>query len=136
MASPSHPRGLPASSAFGHLCVFILRSNTKRTCAILIFLTFIDSLLAQPLDHYLKSRHTCGVQLRHCAYTFEVQFPAIPPNSARIESPRATMSLSKPVVNDVRYKGWHRWEVMHAAFEAPVCGSKHEGGDSILRLSQ
>jgi hypothetical protein len=78
---------------------------------------------------------TCGVQLRRCAYTFEGQFSAIPPNSARIESPSATMSPSKPVVNDVRHKEWYRREVM-AAFEAPVCGSKHEGGDSILRRSQ
>lgn len=72
----------------------------------------------------------------HCAYTFKGQFSAIPPNSARIESPSATMSLSKPVVNDVRHEEWYRREVMHAAFEAPVCGSKHERRDSILRRSQ
>ena len=92
-------------------------------------------LLAQPLDHYLKNRHTCGVQLRHCAYSFEGQLSAIPPNSARIESPSATMSPSKQVVNDVRHKERYRREVMHAAFEAPVCGPKHERGYSLLRRS-
>jgi hypothetical protein len=46
------------------------------------------------------------------------------------------MSPSKQVMNDVRHKEWYRREVMHAAFEAPVCGSKYEGGDSILRQGQ
>ena len=67
---------------------------------------------------------------------FEGQFSTISPNRARIESPSATISLSKPVVNDIRHKEWDRREVMHAAFKAPVCGSKHDGGDSILIKSQ
>ena len=64
---------------------------------------------------------------------FEGQFSAIPPHRTRIESPSATMSTSKPVVNDVRHKDWHSREIMHATFEAPVRGSKHEGADPILR---
>jgi len=46
------------------------------------------------------------------------------------------MSLSEPVVNDVRHKEWYGREVVHAAFEAPVCGSKHERRDSVLGRSQ
>lgn len=76
------------------------------------------------------------VQLRLCAYTFEGQFSAIPPNSARIESPSAPMSPSKPVVNDIRHKERHRREIMHAALEASVCSFKRKGLDSILRQSQ
>ena len=38
------------------------------------------------------------------------------------------MSLSKPVVNEVKHKEWYRREVMRTAFEARVCDSKHEGG--------
>ena len=64
---------------------------------------------------------------------FEVQFSTIPPNRARIKLPSATMSPRKPVVNDVGHKERYGWEVMHAAFKAPICGSKHERGDSILR---
>lgn len=120
----------------GHLHVSILCSSTKRTCDILILQPNVGPLLAQPPDHYLVNRHTCGVQLKLCAFTFEGQFSGIPPNSARIESPNATMSLSKPVVDDIRHKEWYRREVMHAAFEAPVCRPKHERADSILRRSQ
>jgi hypothetical protein len=42
------------------------------------------------------------------------------------------MSPGKPIVNDVGHKERYRWEVMHAAFEGPVCGSKYERADSIL----
>ncbi len=67
---------------------------------------------------------------------FEGQCSGVPPNSAWIESPNATMLPSKQVVNDVRHKEWYSREVVHAAFKASVCRSKHEGGDSILRQSQ
>src|SRR3954469_14251191 len=76
--------------------------------------------------------HVCGVQLSRCDFTFESQISAIPPNSARVESPNATMSLAKHVVNDIRHKKWYRGEVMHATLEASVRGSEHERGDSIL----
>ena len=89
-----------------------------------------DHILEEPAHVWSAIKALCLL------YTFEGQFPGIPPNSARVESPSATMSLSKPVVNDIRHKEWYRREVMHAAFEAPVCRSKHEGGDSILRRSQ
>lgn len=46
------------------------------------------------------------------------------------------MSPTKQVVNDVRHKERDRREIMHAAFEAPVRGSKHERRDSILRRGQ
>ena len=76
------------------------------------------------------------LQLRFCAYTVEGQFSGISPHGARVKTPSATMSPTKPVMNDIRHEEWYGGEVVHATFEAPVCSSKYEWGDSILRTSQ
>lgn len=63
----------------------------------------------------------------------EGQLSAIPPSGTRIKPPSATMSPTKDVVDNVRHEEWHRREVVHAAFEASICGAEDEGRDAMLR---
>ena len=43
-------------------------------------------------------------------------------------------SLLVNIIDEVRHKEWCRREAMHTAFEAPVCGPKHEGGRFDTRI--
>jgi hypothetical protein len=123
--SPTSSFVFPAFGLF-----LLLRSDTK-TGAILISPNWLTPCLPVTLELYVHEMHS-----RYRVRFLESQRPAIPPHGARIELPSATMSPTEQVVDDVWHKEWHRRKVMHAAFEASVRGTEHDGGDSILKQSQ